>query len=89
VELYEQETIVVLPDTRITADGQDTATAEGADTPRLTTPDRPDRLVRVTEPFPDGAVNETDDAEMLKSMIVTGRITEWLSDPLVAEKVTV
>jgi len=33
-------------------------------------------------------VNETDDAEMLKSRIVTGRMIEWLSNPLVAENVT-
>jgi hypothetical protein len=79
----------VLPDTRFALDGQEATTAECAETLRLTTPARPERLARVREPFPEGAVNETDDAEMLKSMIVTGRTTEWLSDPLVAVNVTV
>ena len=63
-------------------------TAEGAETLRLTGPDRPERLARFSVPVPDGAVNETDDAEMLKSVIVTGRMIEWLSDPLLAENVT-
>jgi hypothetical protein len=79
----------VLPDTRLALDGQEATTAEGAETLRLTAPDRPERLARVRVPFPEGAVNETDDAEMLKSLIVTGRTTEWLSDPLVAVNVTV
>lgn len=43
----------------------------------------------VTVPLPEGAVNETDDADMLKSMSVTARTIEWVIDPLVAEKVTV
>jgi hypothetical protein len=89
VELYEHETVVVLPDTRFVLDGQEATTAEGAETLRLIDPDRPARLVRVTVPLPEGAVNETGDAEMLKSVIVTGRTIEWLSDPLVAENVTV
>lgn len=89
MELYEQETVVVLPDARFALDGQDTATADGAETLRPTGPDRPERLARVTVPVPDGAVNETGDAEILKSSIVTARTIEWLSDPLVAENVTV
>jgi len=79
----------VLPGARFALDGQEAATAEGEETLRLTGPDRPERLARLTVPFPEGAVKETEDAEMLKSMIVTGRMTEWLSDPLVAVKVTV
>ena len=89
MEPYEHETVVVLPGARFALDGQKAATAEGADTLRLTGPDRPEGLVRVTVPLPEGAVKETEEAEMLKSVIVTGRMTEWLSDPLVAVKVTV
>jgi len=88
VELYKHETVVVLPETRFALDGQEAATAEGAETPRLTGPDRPERLASDMVPFPEGAVNETDDAEMLKSVIVTRRMIEWLSDPLLAENVT-
>jgi hypothetical protein len=89
VELYEQETVVVVPDARFALDGQEAASADGAKTERVTGPDRPERLARVTVPLPDGAVNETGDAEMLKSSIVTESTIEWLSDPLVAENVTV
>jgi hypothetical protein len=89
VDLKEQETVVVLPGARFALDGQETVTVDGAETLRITGPDRPERLVRLTVPFPEGAVNETGDAEMLKSMSVTERMIEWLSDPLVAEKVTV
>lgn len=89
MELYEQETVEVLPGARFALDGHETVTVEGAETLRFTEPDRPERLVRVMVPLPEGAVNETGDAEMLKSMSVTERMIEWLSDPLVAEKVTV
>jgi len=78
----------VPPEVRVALDGQEAVTAEGAETLRLTGPDRPERLARFRVPVPDGAVNETDDAEMLKSVIVTGRMIEWLSDPLLAENVT-
>jgi len=88
VELYEHEIAVAVPDVRFGVDGQETLTVDGAETLRFTGPDRPERLVRATVPFPEGAVNETDDAEMLKSMSVTERMIEWLSDPLVAENVT-
>jgi len=76
-------------DARLALDGHEAATAEGAETLRLTGPDRPERLARVTVPFSEGAVKEMDDAEMLKSVIVTERMIEWLSDPLVAANVTV
>jgi hypothetical protein len=69
--------------------GQDAESADGAETESVTGPDKPERLVRVTAPLPDGGVIETGDAEMLKSSIVTERSIEWLSDPLVAENVTV
>jgi hypothetical protein len=74
---------------RLALEGQDAVTAEGAETVRLIGPDRPDRLVRVTVPFPEGAANETGDAEMLKSVSVIERVMEWLREPLVAENVTV
>ena len=76
VELYEHETVVVLPDPRFTLDGHETVTAEGVETLRLTGPERPARLAKLRVPFPEGAVNETDDAEMLKSRIVTWRVIE-------------
>ncbi len=80
--------MVVPPGARVALDGQEAVTAEGAETLRPTGPDRPERLDSVRVPVPEGAVNETDDAEMLKSVIVTATVIEWLSDPLVAEKVT-
>jgi hypothetical protein len=89
VELYLHETVSVLPGTRFATDGQDATTAEGAETLSLTAPDRPERLAKVTVPLADGAMTEMDDAEMLKSKIVTGRTMEWVSDPLAALKVTV
>jgi hypothetical protein len=89
VELYEQETVDVPPDARFALDGQDATSADDAITESVTGPDRPERLARVTVPLPDGAVNEMGDADMLKSRIVTESTTEWMSDPLVAENVTV
>jgi hypothetical protein len=72
-----QETVELAPDERLTLDGQDAETPEGAEAVRVTEPESPERLVRVTLPLPeDGGVKETDDAEMLKSRIVTGRVTE-------------
>lgn len=71
MELYEQEIVVVVPGARFVLGGQGVVTAEGVETRRLTGPVRPERLVRVTVPLPEGAVKETDDADMLKSMSVT------------------
>jgi hypothetical protein len=72
VELYKQERVAVPPEARLVLDGQDTVTAEGAETARPIDPARPERLVRVTVPLPeDGDVKETDDAEILKSRMVT------------------
>jgi hypothetical protein len=79
----------VLPDARFALDGHEATTAEGTATLRVIDPERPERLARVKEPLPEGAVNETDDAEIVKSMIVTGRTIEWLRGPLVALNVTV
>jgi len=76
VELYEHETVVVLPDARFTLDGHETVTAEDVETLRLMGPERPARLAKLRAPFPEGAVNVTDDPEMLKSRIVTGRVIE-------------
>lgn len=72
-----QETVELAPDDRLTLGGQDAETPEGAEATRVTEPESPDRLVRVTLPLPvEGGVKETDDAEILKSRIVTPRVTE-------------
>ena len=77
------------PDARLVLDGQDAVTPDGAEIERVTVPDNPERLVRVTIPLPEeGVVKETEDAEILKSRMVTGSVIEWLSGPLVAENVT-
>ena len=76
VELYEQEIVVVLPGVRFAVDGHEAVRPEGVETLRLAGPASPERLVRVTVPLPEGAVNDTDDAEMLKSMSVTARTIE-------------
>jgi len=68
--------VVVPPETRLALVGQEAVTADGVETLILTGPDRPERLFRVSVPVPDGAVKETDDAEMLKSRIVTRRVIE-------------
>ncbi len=81
--------MAVPPGDTLALEGHEAANAGGTETARLTGPERPERLVRVTVPFPVGAVNEICGAETLKSIIVTGRMIEWLSEPLVAVKVTV
>jgi len=71
------EAVDVPPADRATLEGHDALSPDGATTERLTGPDRPERLVRLTVLFPDEpAVNETEDAEMLKSITVTGRMIE-------------
>jgi len=68
----------------VTLAGQETVTAEGAETLRLTVPAKPERLVKVTGLLvEDPGAKETVGDEMLKSVIVTGRLTEWLVEPLV------
>ena len=71
------ETVELAPDERLTLEGHDAETPEGAEAARVTEPESPERLVRVTLPLPvDGGVKETDDAAMLKSRIVTAKVTE-------------
>jgi len=83
------ETVELDPDERLTLEGQDAETPDGADDAIVTVPESPERLVRVTLPLPvDGGMKETDDAEILKSRMVTARVTECVRDPLLAENVT-
>jgi hypothetical protein len=77
VELYEQETLVLVPGNRVVPDGQDAARPGGVLTVRPTGPDRPLTLVSPTVPLPvEPAVNETVEAKMLKSIISTVRTVE-------------
>ena len=56
----------VPPADRVTIDEHDAVRPEEADTLRVTGPDSPERLVRLTALFPDDpAVKETVEAEML------------------------
>jgi hypothetical protein len=56
----------VPPAERVTIDEHDAVRPEDADTLRVTGPDNPERLVKLTVLFPDDpAVNETAEAEML------------------------
>ena len=60
------ETVDVPLADKATLEGHDAVSPDGAATERLTGPDRPERLVKLTVLFPDEpAVNETDEAEML------------------------
>ena len=60
------ETVDVPLADRATLEGHDAVSPDGAATERLTGPDRPERLVKLTVLFPDEpAVNQTDEAEML------------------------
>jgi hypothetical protein len=60
------DAVDVPPAERVTLGEQDPVSPDGAVTVRLTGPDRPERLVKLTVLLPDEpAVNETDDAEML------------------------
>jgi hypothetical protein len=81
----------MLPEVRFVLGGQETETVVGVDTMRFTVPENPKRLVRLMVPLVEVPVgNETEAGpDMLKSVIVTLRITEWLSDPLVPFMVTV
>jgi hypothetical protein len=80
----------VPPAVRVTLGVQDDVSPDVDETPRLTGPDNPKRLVRLTVLLPDPpAVNEMDGAEMLKSMTVTGRTIELVSEPLVPVMFTV
>ena len=80
----------VPPAVRVTLGAHDAVSPEDAEVPRLTGPDNPKRLAMLTVLLPDApAVNETESAEMLKSMTVTGRRIELVSEPLVPVIVTV
>lgn len=70
--------MVVPSNSSVAEEGHDTETAGGEETVRLTGPTRPARLLRVTLPLPVGLVKETDEAEILKSEIMTWRPVEWL-----------
>ena len=60
-----QDAVDVPPAERVTVDGHDAVSPDGAATARLTGPDSPERLVKLTALLSDDpAVNETEDAEM-------------------------
>ena len=90
-ELKVHAAPVTLPEIRLVFDGQETETVVGVDTARFTVPEKPKRLARLMVPLAGVPVgNETEAGpDMLKSVIVTLRMTEWLSDPLVPFVVTV
>ena len=61
-----QDAVDVPPADRMALGEQDDETPEGDVTARLTSPDNPERLVRLTVLLPDEpAVKETDEAEIL------------------------
>ena len=56
----------VPPGDRVAFGEHDAVSPDGVDTATLTSPDSPERLVKLTVLLPDEpAVNETDEAEML------------------------
>ncbi len=60
------DAVDVPPADRVTLEGHEAVSPDGAATARLTVPDSPERLVRLTVLLPDDpAVNETEEAEML------------------------
>ena len=60
------DAVDVPPADRVTLEGHDAVSPDGAATERLTGPDSPERLVRLTVLLPDDPpVNETDEAEKL------------------------
>lgn len=72
VEVNWHCTLDAPPDTRITLDGHEPATPEGVETLKVKLPDNPRMLVTVTVLIPvSPAANETDEAEMLKSVTVS------------------
>jgi hypothetical protein len=89
VEVKVHDAVVVLPES-VTVVGHDPVSPGGTVRVRLNDPDRPNRLVSVTALVPEEPLlNETGVAEMVKSWTVTVRTTEWLSEPLVPDIVTV
>ncbi len=66
VEANVQNAVDVPPDDRVTLEGHVPVSPEGVEALRLTGPDRPNKLVKVTVLVPEEpALNETDDADML------------------------
>ncbi len=66
VEANVQDAVDVPPDDRVTLEGHVPVSPEGVEALRLTGPDRPNKLVKVTVLVPEEpALNETDDADML------------------------
>jgi hypothetical protein len=69
--------VTVPPGDRVTLEEQEAVRPDGTATARFAGPDSPERLVRLTVLLPEEpAVNEVDDAEMLKSITVTCRAIE-------------
>lgn len=67
----------VAPEDRVTLVGQEAVSPADVLIERLTGPDSPERLVKLTVLEPEEpCVKEVDDAEMLKSNTVTWRTTE-------------
>ncbi len=66
VEANVQDAVAVPPDDSVTLEGQVPVRPEGVETLRLTGPDSPNRLIKVTVLVPEEpALNETDDADRL------------------------
>ncbi len=66
VEANVQDAVDVPPDDRVTLEGHVPVSPEGVEALRLTGPDRPNKLVKVTVLVPEEpALNETDEADML------------------------
>jgi hypothetical protein len=84
-----QEGVAAPPDGTLALEGQDTVTPGGTETLRLTVPENPKRLESVIVPLvevPDR--KEIVEPDILKSVMVTGRTAELVSDPLVPVIVT-
>ena len=66
VEANVQDAVDVPPDDRVTLEVHIPVSPEGVEALRLTGPDSPNKLVKVTVLVPEEpALNETDDADML------------------------
>lgn len=75
VEENVQDAVDVPPDDRVTLERHVPVSPDDVETLRLMGPDNPNRLVMVTVPIPEEPeANETEDAVMLKSVMVTPRI---------------
>ncbi len=84
-EYSEQSTVAVLFDARITFAGQDDK-RDGEDVSvRFILPEKPERLDRLIDSVLEvPALKDIEEGpNMLKSVMVTLRLTEWLSEPLV------